>query len=239
MPFIPSYVDFNKPYPNGWRDNESGGTPISATVLNNNYDAFFESLNNWSDNIEGWIDTADAAMAMFITLEDIPTASTSTAGLVKVDGTSITIQNGVISSSGGAGGSSVSWSQIQATGTKIATITINNVDTDVYVPADTGDTVTWTQITGSGTKIATISINGTSTDVYAPTSGGGYTDVTGILTAGSTSITLSNVAITTNSTIETFNSLDIPYNSKTVSPGSVTLTFDAQQSDMGVKVRVS
>ena len=64
-------------------------------------------------------------------------------------------------------------------------------------------------------------------------------DITGTLTAGSTSITLSDNAITTSSTIEVFDDLDIPYNSKTLSTGSVTLTFDAQQSDMVVKVRVS
>ena len=66
-----------------------------------------------------------------------------------------------------------------------------------------------------------------------------WTDVTGTLTAGQTSITLSNAAITTASTIEVFNDLDIPYNSKTLSTGSITLTFDAQQSNMSVKVRVS
>lgn len=64
-------------------------------------------------------------------------------------------------------------------------------------------------------------------------------DITGTLTAGSTSITLSDNSITTSSTIEVFNDLDIPYNSKTLSTGSITLTFDAQQSDMVVKVRVS
>ena len=69
--------------------------------------------------------------------------------------------------------------------------------------------------------------------------GGSWTDVTGTLTAGSTSITLSNVAITTTSTIEVFNDLDVPYNSKTLLTGSITLTFDAQQSNMSVKVRVS
>ena len=239
MAYVDTWVDFAKPYPGGWVDGSTDGTPITATILNNNYDAFLFGLNDWADELKDWADSVDDDIGTFITLDDIPTASTSTAGLVKVDGTSITIQNGVISASGGGGDSSVSWSQVQVTGTKIATITINGTATDVYAPSDTGDTVTWTQITGSGTKIATITINGTSTAIYAPTSGGGYTDVTGTLTAGSTSITLTNVAITTNSTVEIFNSLDIPYNSKTVSSGSVTVTFDAQQSDMGVKVRVS
>lgn len=68
---------------------------------------------------------------------------------------------------------------------------------------------------------------------------GTWTDITGTLTTGSTSITLSNPAITTTSTIEVFNDLDVPYNSKTLSTGSITLTFDAQESDMSIKVRVS
>ncbi len=40
----------------------------------------------------------------FLTLADLPTASTSTLGCVKVDGSTITISNGVISSQGGSGG---------------------------------------------------------------------------------------------------------------------------------------
>jgi hypothetical protein len=69
--------------------------------------------------------------------------------------------------------------------------------------------------------------------------GSSWTDVTGTLTAGSTSITLSDASITTNSTIEVFTDADVDYNSVTVSTGSVTITFDAQANNMGVKVRIS
>lgn len=72
------------------------------------------------------------------------------------------------------------------------------------------------------------------TGIYLP-----YTELTGTLTTGSTSITFTNATITTSSTIEVFNDLDIPYNSKTLTTGSLVLTFDAQSSDMNVKVRVS
>lgn len=78
-----------------------------------------------------------------------------------------------------------------------------------------------------------------STSKWVNSSSSLYTDVTGTLTAGSTSITLSDNSITSSSTIEVFNDLDVPYNSKTVTTGSITLTFDAQQSNMSVKVRVS
>ena len=70
-------------------------------------------------------------------------------------------------------------------------------------------------------------------------SGVPWTDITGTLTAGQTSITLSDSSITTSSTIEVFDDLDVPYNSKTLSTGSITLTFDAQESNMSVQVRVS
>lgn len=66
-----------------------------------------------------------------------------------------------------------------------------------------------------------------------------YTDIVGTLVAGLTSITLSDSSITTSSTVEVFDEFDIPYNNKTLSNGSITLTFDAQQNDMIVKVRVS
>ena len=65
------------------------------------------------------------------------------------------------------------------------------------------------------------------------------TDLTGTLLAGQTSLTISNAAITTTSIIEVFNDLDVPYNSKTLLTGSITLTFDEQASDMSVMVRVS
>lgn len=69
--------------------------------------------------------------------------------------------------------------------------------------------------------------------------GSSWTDVTGTLTAGATSITLLDSSITTSSTIDIYTEADVDYNSISVSTGSVTVTFDAQQSNMGVKVRVS
>ena len=66
-----------------------------------------------------------------------------------------------------------------------------------------------------------------------------WTEVTGTLTAGNTNITLSDVSITSNSTIDVYTNLDVDYNTITVSTGSVIITFDAQQSNMNVKVRVS
>lgn len=104
-----------------------------------------------------------------------------------------------------------------------------------------GSSVSWSQLIGTGTKIATITINGVATDVYAPTSGGAsYTDVTGTLAAGSTTITLSDQAILTTSTIDIYTDVfGVNPTGMTVNNGSVVLTFPAQQSAVNVKVRVS
>lgn len=55
--------------------------------------------------------------------------------------------------------------QTSTNGTKIATIGVDDVNTDIYTPA-----VSVTQVQGStgATKIATIGVGATSTDIYAP-----------------------------------------------------------------------
>ena len=61
--------------------------------------------------------------------------------------------------------------QVQTSGTKIATVTIDGTATDLYAPegGGGGSTVTVTPILTSGTQTATISVDGTSTTLYAPT----------------------------------------------------------------------
>lgn len=66
------------------------------------------------------------------------------------------------------------------------------------------------------------------------------TFVTGTLTAGSTSITLSDASITTSSTIDIYvSTFGIQPTNAVVTTGSITLSFLAQVSDVSVKVRVS
>ena len=104
-----------------------------------------------------------------------------------------------------------------------------------------GSSVSWTQLIGTGTKIAEVEIDGVTTDVYAPTSGGAsYTDVMGTLVAGQTSITLQDSSILTTSTIDIYtDAFGVNPTAVVVSAGSVTLTFQAQSTDIGVKVGVS
>ena len=70
--------------------------------------------------------------------------------------------------------------------------------------------------------------------------GGGFTDITGTLTAGNTTVTLTDPAIVTTATFDFYtdtygvNPTDI-----NVITGSITLTFEEQASDVIVKVRVS
>ena len=424
-----SYTQFSKPYVNGWQNNESGATPITAEILNTNYDAYLLGLNTWAGEVNlalAGIPTKVSDLSNdlhFSAVSFTQIQSTGTKiGTITVDG----VSTDIYAPSGGSGGDTVTWTQIVSTGTKIATIDIDGVSTDVYAPTsggatafaslsdvdisnpsngqvpvyngttskwenetlNVGDKVSFTQIQSTGTKIGTITINNVDTDIYAPNGGGGGTtvvanpsgpatadleklqvgndiyaipsgggsglysgktyslktktwtgngestnaitvtekpdyvlsiygpglngtsvlsagfpwgdtnstfaaymvtqngilydglaysnndmtltitgidagavfnasgqsytmyylvkqslnefkDVTGTLAAGSTSITLSDSSITTSSTIEVFDSLDVPYNTKTLSTGSITLTFDAQQTAMDVKVRVS
>lgn len=81
-------------------------------------------------------------------------------------------------------------------------------------------------------------------NAYGGGSGGGggssYTDLTGTLLAGNTIVTITDAVITTTATFDFYtdtygvNPIDI-----SVSTGSITLTFEEQESDVIVKVRVS
>ena len=66
------------------------------------------------------------------------------------------------------------------------------------------------------------------------------TFVTGTLTAGSTSLTLSDASITTTSTFDIYvSTFGIQPTNAVVTTGSITLSFLAQASNISVKVRVS
>lgn len=70
--------------------------------------------------------------------------------------------------------------------------------------------------------------------------GGSWTDVTGTLTAGQTSVILSDSSITTTSTLDFYTDVfGVNPTAVSVSTGSVTLTFEVQASNLGVKVRVT
>ena len=66
-----------------------------------------------------------------------------------------------------------------------------------------------------------------------------WVDIDTTLTAGSTSVTVQNAAITTSSAIFVLTPDGTEYNDITVTTGQAVITFDAQASNLAVKVRVS
>ena len=114
------------------------------------------------------------------------------------------------------------------------TINDGTVTKQVTVARDEG------VITEAGDSFSATNMNDLETRIANAVSGGAWTDVTGTLTAGQTSITLSNAAITTSSTID-YHTEYFGVNPVAVSveTGKVTLTFEVQDVDIGVEVRVS
>lgn len=71
-------------------------------------------------------------------------------------------------------GSDVVVDQALASGTKIATISVDGNPTDIYAPTPTPATVVQVNpILDTGTQIASISVDNQSYEIYAPTGGGG------------------------------------------------------------------
>lgn len=137
---------------------------------------------------------------------------------------------------------------VQGTTTK-GTFTLNQ-GTDATITLDSGsggasalDDLTDVTITNPSTD-QILKYNG-SQWVNATGSGGTpWIEVFGTLVAGNTTLTLTNEAITSNSTIQPFENVGaysdiIRPNEMVVTTGQVVLTFDAQSTDLSVKVRVS
>lgn len=81
-------------------------------------------------------------------------------------------------------------------------------------------------------------LNTTSKNIVGAVNELNGTKLTGTLTAGSTTITFSDAAITSTSLIEVYNDAGIGWESITATTGSVTITFEEQASDLAVEVIV-
>lgn len=159
-----SVPDFVRPYPGGWQDFSEGETPITAEILNETYDEWLAAVSGWINGAEPRIERIPDELIELT--GDVLITDPSNGQVLKYNATTHMWYNGTDET-----GSTVTFSQIQGSGTKIATITIDGTSYDIYAPSGGGgggDTVTWNQIQATGTKIATITINGTSTDVYIP-----------------------------------------------------------------------
>lgn len=96
-------------------------------------------------------------------------------------------------------------------------------------------------ITEAGTPFNATEMNDLEDRIEAAIEGGDlWTDFTGTLTAGNTSLTISNALIMESSTFDYYTEyFGINPVGASVTNGSITLTFEAQDIDLGVKVRVS
>ena len=91
----------------------------------------------------------------------------------------------------------------------------------------------WPLLLNTTSKNVTGAINELNGKVYK-------SEVTGKLLAGQTTISFLSASITTSSIIDIYTDVwGINPETVTVSTGSVSMTFEAQASDLGVKVRVS
>lgn len=120
---------------------------------------------------------------------------------------------------------------------------------DVTVPviddSTTGSTKLWSS-DKTNTEIGNVpntntynALNTTSKTIIGAINEIAYKELIGTLTAGQTTVTLSDASITTSSTIQVFTNTGINYTAISVSTGSVTITYPAQQADVNVKVRIS
>ena len=81
-------------------------------------------------------------------------------------------------------------------------------------------------------------VNGIKVGGGGSEGGASWDDIQGTLVAGQTSITISSPKIKANSIIDVYTDGGVDYNDLTASVGSVTITYDAQQTDLGVLVSV-
>ena len=86
-------------------------------------------------------------------------------GSINFDGSLV----GNITGDGGGGGDTVVITPVVTSGTKIADVSVNGVEKDLYCPTPpTPPEVDITPVVTSGTKIADVSIDGVEKDLYAP-----------------------------------------------------------------------
>lgn len=290
-------------YDNGnWINSNASG---SATALDDLTDVSISSVTDsqvltYDSNSGEWVNESLPSIPEDITdLSDVSVTSASNGQVLKYN-------NGTWENANETTGSTVSVTQIQSTGTKIATISVDSVDTDLYAPNGGGSGGTAADITFDDTNVEFVAddvqeafevitktlttaeynnlssaeknngtiylitdsevsypdldeldnvnitsvtngqllkydsatskwVNGTGTSTP-------WVEVTGQLTASQTSVTLSDESITTDSTIDVYvddSFYRVNPTAVTLATGSVTLTFEAQSSNMPVKVRVS
>lgn len=138
---------------------------------------------------------------------------------------------------GGGGGTTVTISPTLSSGTKIADYTLNGEGGALYAP-DGGSDV---EANPSGTATDALTKLRVGNDIYSVGGGGAsYTEIIDTLDAGDTELILQDAAITTTATYDFFtDTFGVSPTEVEVETGQLTLTFDEQEADISVKVRVS
>lgn len=118
------------------------------------------------------------------------------------------------------------------------------IDPETSLPATLQVTVTRDEgtITEVGDPFAATTMNGLESRIntaFSALAPAGFTELTATLPAGSFILIISDASITTSSTFDIFTEkYGLSPESVTVSSGSISMTFEAQDSNIGVKVRV-
>lgn len=118
------------------------------------------------------------------------------------------------------------------------------IDPETSLPTTLQVTVTRDEgtITEVGDPFAATTMNGLEgriSNAFNALAPAGFVVVSGTLTAGSTTLTLSDASITTASEVDIWvDTFGVNPESVVVSAGSITMTFEALDADLGVKVRV-
>ena len=96
------------------------------------------------------------------------------------------------------------------------------------------------QIAGKVAENTTyVNLKTTSKNIVGAVNEVNGTWLSGTLTAGQTSLTLSDASITTSSTIDYYtDKFGVSPTNVVVTTGQIVLTFPAQSADLGVKVRI-
>lgn len=130
---------YRKPYENGWKDGATGGTAVYASYLNN-LDKVIGDIDNF---LNGTSNTALAGVQINgLDLQvvegkvNLPYASRSQAGVIKPDGTTTQVVNGILSVIGGGGGTtniqSMTWAEYENLPASKLTDGVLRIITDRY-----------------------------------------------------------------------------------------------------------
>ena len=222
-----------------WDDSDVGSSAVTFSIASertnlisgNTVAVLFGKVKKWLE------DLADIAFTgNFADLSNVPTADDTTFGVVEVDGTSITSSSGVISV-GSVDADDVGYDN--QTSTLLATDVQDAIDElktsiDGIEAADVSYSNTSSGLTATDVQDAIDEVADDLADTTA-----NVTIYRDTLETGETSITFTNSAIGSNTAFNIYTDIyGVNPTAVAVSGTTLTLTFDAQTSDMVVGIQI-